>query len=112
MTDPDGAPRSDVVDAARAVAGTVAAGRGWAEEHARLAPAVVEALGEAGMFRLVAPREVDGWEAPLTDQLVVHEALGAADPSAAWCVTNAAVAGRAAAYLDDDARPITRLENA
>ena len=38
------------------------------------------------------------------DQLVVHEALGAADPSAAWCVTNAAVAGRAAAYLDDDAR--------
>ena len=60
--------------------------------------------GRGGDFRLVAPREVGGWEAPLPDQLLVHEALGAADPSAAWCVTNAAVAGRAAAYLDDDAR--------
>lgn len=100
---PDVAP-SDVVRAARAVVPIVAEGRAWAEVHARLAPAVVEALGGAGMFRLTAPREAGGWEAPLPDQLVVHEALGAADPSAAWCVTNAAVAGRAAAYLDDDAR--------
>lgn len=98
---PDGA---DALAMARQVAPVVAAGRGWADEHARLAPAVVAVLGEAGMFRLVAPLEVGGWEAPLPMQLAVHEELGAADPSAAWCVTNAAVAGRAAAYLDEPSR--------
>jgi alkylation response protein AidB-like acyl-CoA dehydrogenase len=105
-----GAAQSDAVAAARAVAPVVAAGRGWAEAHARLAPDVVRALGEAGLFRLVAPLEVGGWEASLPDQLVVHETLGAADPSAAWCVTNAAVAGRAAAYLDDRSRALLFAE--
>lgn len=65
---------------------------------------------QRGLFRLVAPREVGGWEAPLPVQLAVHEELGAADPSAAWCVTNAAVAGRAAAYLGDEARALVFAE--
>jgi alkylation response protein AidB-like acyl-CoA dehydrogenase len=66
----------------------------------------VASLGGAGLFRLVAPIEVGGWEASLPQQLAVHEELGAADPSAAWCVTNAAVAGRVAAYLGEEARAL------
>ena len=56
--------------------------------------------GRAGLFRLVAPREVGGWEAALPVSSPSTRSSAAADPSAAWCVTNAAVAGRAAAYLD------------
>lgn len=97
---------ADAIGAARSIAAVVAAGRPWGEQHARLAPEVVAALGEAGMFRLVAPREVGGWEASPPTQLAVYEELGAADPSAAWCVSNAGVAGRVAAYLDDDARAV------
>ncbi|MPY93122.1 MAG: hypothetical protein GEV08_08660 [Acidimicrobiia bacterium] len=94
----------DPIAAARALAPAVAGGRAWADDHARLAPATVAALASAGLFRLVAPVEVGGWEASLPVQLAVYEELGAADPSAAWCVTNAAVAGRVAAYLSEDAR--------
>jgi alkylation response protein AidB-like acyl-CoA dehydrogenase len=97
---------TDPVAAARAVRGVVAGRRAWAEAHCRLAPVTVSALAAAGLFRLVAPREVGGWEASLVDQLAVCEELGAADPSAAWCVTNAAVAGRAAAHLSDEARAL------
>ena len=102
----DAVDAADAIGAARSIAAVVAAGRPWGEQHARLAPEVVAALGEVGMFRLVAPREVGGWEASPPTQLAVYEELGAADPSAAWCVSNAGVAGRVAAYLDDDARAV------
>jgi len=86
------------------VAATVAAGRVWGDEHARLAPEVVDALAGEALFKLVAPREVGGWEASLPEQLETFEQLGASDPNAAWCVSNAGVAGRAAASLDDATR--------
>jgi len=95
---------SGPLEAARAVAPVVAAGRARADRDAQLAPDVVAALGRAGLFRLVAPREVGGWEASLPEQLDVFEELGAADPSAAWCVSNAGVAARAGAWLGDEAR--------
>src|SRR5215210_7616054 len=81
MAPPDLPPTAGPLGAARAVAPVVAAGRAWAEEHARLAPGTVDALAMAGLFRLVAPREVGGWEAALPDQLAVYEELAAADPS-------------------------------
>ncbi|MDH4144474.1 MAG: acyl-CoA dehydrogenase family protein [Acidimicrobiia bacterium] len=100
---PAGAERTPALDATRSVLDVVAAHRSWAEDHARMAAPVVEAAGAAGLFRMGAPAEYGGLEAPLPDQLAAHELLGRADPTLAWCVTNSGVAARIAAYLEPGA---------
>ncbi|MFE0630878.1 acyl-CoA dehydrogenase family protein [Streptomyces sp. NPDC058864] len=47
-------------------------------------PAVVEALDEAGVFRLLTPKRYGGHETDLRTLIEVSEALGQADGSAAW----------------------------
>ncbi|MEU1542021.1 acyl-CoA dehydrogenase family protein [Actinacidiphila glaucinigra] len=47
-------------------------------------PAVVEALGEAGVFRSLTPKRYGGHETDLRTLIEVSEALGQADGSAAW----------------------------
>ena len=52
------------------------------EERARLMPGVVKAAGEAGLFRLYAPREVGGLEV-LPSVLLAAEEVEESD-SALW----------------------------
>ncbi|MEU6603037.1 acyl-CoA dehydrogenase family protein [Streptomyces flaveolus] len=47
-------------------------------------PAVIEALDEAGVFRLLTPKRYGGHETDLRTLIEVSEALGQADGSAAW----------------------------
>ena len=57
-----------------------------AEQNRRLSEPVVDALAEAGFFRLYTPRTLGGLEVdPLTFTRVV-EALACIDGSTAWCV--------------------------
>jgi alkylation response protein AidB-like acyl-CoA dehydrogenase len=65
-----------------------------------LAPEVVTACREAGLFALAAPGEVGGLEATLVDIFEVMEMLAAADPSTAWYVLNSAPCARAGAWID------------
>jgi indole-3-acetate monooxygenase len=58
------------------------------ENLRRMPKKLVEALREAGMFRLYTPREYGGFEVSLTDGLRVFEALGRIDGSVAWTVWN------------------------
>lgn len=51
------------------------AGRGIADTTSRIAPAVLAAARDAGMFRLVAPCEVDGWELSLPELFAVMSEL-------------------------------------
>ncbi|MCC6434856.1 MAG: hypothetical protein IT196_07500 [Acidimicrobiales bacterium] len=88
-----------VVEAVRSIAPILVAGRSWADAHAQMAPAVVEAAGDAGAFVMVAPREVGGWEATLPEILRCSEDLGAADPTVAWHSGNSHALGGVAAYL-------------
>ncbi|GAA4604377.1 acyl-CoA dehydrogenase [Actinoallomurus liliacearum] len=46
-------------------------------------------LRDAGAFRLFTPRELGGFEAPLTTALEVYERFGRIDASVAWIVWNA-----------------------
>ena len=84
------ANRTELVAAARDLRGTIEADRAWADEHARMAPEVVRALRDAGLFTMIAPREVGGAEVAFPEGIAVFEELGYSDPSAAWHVANAA----------------------
>ena len=98
------ANRTELVAAARDLRGTIEASRAWADEHCRMAPEVVQALRGAGLFTMIAPREVGGAEVAFPEGIAVFEELGYSDPSAAWHVANSAALCSAAADLEADAR--------
>lgn len=52
----------------------------------RLPDEVIARLTEAGLFRLLTPRRLGGYETQLRTVVAVTEALGEADGSAAWLV--------------------------
>jgi len=58
------------------------------EHRARLTPAVVTAVGQAGLFRAYAPREVGGLEVSPSVLLAVIEAVSVADPAVGWYIAN------------------------
>lgn len=63
-----------------------------AEAARRLPDAVVAALVEAGLFRMLVPRRLGGHETGVRTVLAVTETLGVADGSASWLVAVGAVA--------------------
>lgn len=56
----------------------------WAEENRRLHEETIEALAEAGVFRLRSPRRYGGHEADTRTLVDVATELGRADGAAAW----------------------------
>jgi len=104
--------RTEMVAAARDLRGTIDACRAWADEQSRMAPEVVQALREAGLFTMTAPREVGGAEVSFPEAIAVFEELGYSDPSSGWHVANSAALCTAAAGLEADARdPIFAAES-
>lgn len=79
----------------------VAEHREVAEDTARLAPAVVGAAGDQGLWVATAPREVGGLELPLTEFMSLVEAVSVADPTVAWHIVNSAGVGHAAAFVPE-----------
>lgn len=59
------------------------------EREQRVPAHLVEALCDAGMFKLLAPRSVGGAEADLLTFAQTVEAIAMADASVAWCVAQA-----------------------
>ena len=55
-----------------------------AEADRRLTDEAWEALGDAGLFTLVAPQVYGGLELPMTDAMTVWEAVARIDSAAAW----------------------------
>lgn len=75
-----------LVARARALAPIIREHAGTAERERRLAAPVVEAMREAGLFRLFTPRSLGGRETdPVTFARVVEE-LALADPAAGWAM--------------------------
>ena len=73
------------------------------EHERRLPDEAVQALDDAGMFRLSVPRQLDGHELPLSLQLRIIEELARGDAAAAWCVMIASTTGLLAGYMPDGA---------
>jgi alkylation response protein AidB-like acyl-CoA dehydrogenase len=82
------------------------------EQGRRLAPPAVEALREAGAFRLSMPAAWGGPELGLLDQIEIVEAASRAYGSAGWCVMIGSDSGFYSAMLDEDvARDIWPLDS-
>lgn len=56
----------------------------WAEQNRRVHPDVIEALADAGVFRLRTPKRYGGYEADTATLVDVAAELGRGDGSAAW----------------------------
>jgi len=74
------------------------------EQRARLTKEVVTAVGQAGLFRLFAPREVGGLEVPPPVAFAIIETVSAADPAVSWYMGNSMPACLAAAFLGERER--------
>lgn len=72
------------------------------ERHRQIAPVVVEALGRAGLFSMLVPRELGGAQASVETMVRTIEAVSRGDGAAGWCVMIAATTGVTAAQLPAD----------
>ena len=73
-------------------------------EHGRELPeAVVDALVERGLFRLLLPRSLGGAELLPADFVPIIEEIAKADASTAWCLNQASGCSMTAAYLEPEA---------
>ena len=93
----------DVVAAARALGPTVRAARETIERDRRLPTAIVNALVEAGVFRLCIPTALGGLGADAATLVATIEAVAMADGAAGWCTMIGATTGVVSAYLPPDA---------
>lgn len=64
---------------------TLEAGADEGDRNGTLAPSVVDALYDAGLFAIKLPQELGGAEADLVTQFEVIEAVSRIEPSAGWC---------------------------
>jgi len=69
------------------------------ERERRLAAPVVEALAQAGVFRMLVPRSLGGEEAAPAEMIEAVAGLARGDGAAGWCAAIAATSGALGAYL-------------
>ncbi len=82
----------------------VAASIDESEKKTTLAMSAVEAMHNAGLFRLKMPAELGGADADPVTQMAVIEAMTRVYPSAGWVLmTNSTAIGNAGAFLTDEA---------
>lgn len=94
--------KQQVLARARSVMPILREARHRIEEHRELPDDVVDALGEAGMFRLLLPRSAGGDELDLRTHAEVMELIASADASVAWCLSQGAGCAMGAAFLAPD----------
>jgi alkylation response protein AidB-like acyl-CoA dehydrogenase len=103
MSAVDDDARTSLLTAARALVPRIQACADQIEHDRQLPAPLVEALAEAGLFRMLLPRALDGYEVdPATFACVVEEIAGA-DASTAWCLSQGSGCSMVAAYLE---RPV------
>ncbi len=97
------AAATSLIDAAKALAPQIATAADEIERSRRLPNALVEALAQAGFFRLWIPCTLGGEEAdPMTLVRVVEE-IARADGAAGWCVGIGGEYGAFGGYLPAEA---------
>jgi alkylation response protein AidB-like acyl-CoA dehydrogenase len=84
-----------------ALAPLVADQREAMERERRLTRPVFQAIAEAGLLRLWAPRALGGWELSPPEFMAVVEVAAALDGSIGWVVGNGGGMSRAAGYLPE-----------
>ena len=90
----------DWVARARALAPTIEAAGDRIEQERRIAPEVLAALHDAGLFRMLLPVSLGGGAADIVTFNQVIESIAAADASTGWCLAQAVASSHAAGFLD------------
>jgi alkylation response protein AidB-like acyl-CoA dehydrogenase len=85
--------------------------RDQAEADRRLPAAIIEAMQDAGLFKLWVAKEYGGDEVDLPQFMDVVEALACADPASAWVFTNTAASGTLVASLPPESARQIYAEN-
>jgi alkylation response protein AidB-like acyl-CoA dehydrogenase len=99
--------------AARKLRALIESEAGEVEATSTMTPAVVDALVESGLFRLLVPREFDGLEAGPSTIIDVCEELSFADGSVGWPFAQNTTVLAYAAYLEPEhAVPLARARAA
>jgi indole-3-acetate monooxygenase len=93
------APSETLLDATRALAPAIRAAAADIERDRQLPAPLLDALHEAGLFRMTLPRDLGGLEVDALTVTRVLEELGAADGSVAWCVLIAAASSAVLGWL-------------
>ena len=84
---------------ARALIPLLAAAAPRIEAASALPSDVLDAMHDAGMFRLLLPRSAGGYELTPSDYVQCIEAIAMGDASAAWCMNQGSGCSMAAAYV-------------
>jgi len=102
--DPQGAeaPDVDYLERARRLGPELEAAADEIERRRDLPGAIVEALIERGLFRLLLPRALGGAELRPAAYVAVIEEVAKHDASVAWCLGQACGCTMTSAYLDPD----------
>jgi alkylation response protein AidB-like acyl-CoA dehydrogenase len=94
---------SQPIETARTIAALARERAAEGERDRRLSTDLVEAMIDAGFFRLCVPASVGGGEADAATLVAVCEELARGDSAAGWCIAVMATAGMPAAYIPEDA---------
>lgn len=86
-----GDPTSPLIERVRALAPLVEGDAEAAERNGALSGSVVDALAEAGVFRMLLPRAAGGEGASTTEAIAVIEELARQDASVGWCSGTASI---------------------
>lgn len=89
----------DYLERARALAPRIGEAAPRVELARQLDGKIVEALHEAGLFRLLMPGWLDGGEAAPSTFIEVIETIARADASTAWCLCQMNVCSISSVYL-------------
>ena len=97
------AASSSFVEAAKALAPQIQASADEIERSRRLPLPLVDAMAQAGLFRLWIPRSLGGEETDPTTLVRVVEEVSRADGAAGWCLGIGGTYGAFGGYLSADA---------
>src|SRR5438132_9037805 len=95
-------PSPQPVEDARTIARLARERAAEGERERKLSRDLVEAMIDAGFFRLCVPASVGGGEAPAATLVEVCEELARGDAAAGWCIAVMATAGMPGAYIPED----------
>ena len=93
-------PNTDFLERVHALAPTILGAADQAERDRELPPELVDALHEAGMFRLLLPIPFGGAEVDVPTFFRIMESVAKHDASTAWCLCQSNGCAMAAAYMD------------
>src|SRR5580704_11395012 len=94
-----GRSTGDYLARVRDIAPALAAAGPEIDRDRELPPAIVDAFVDAGLFRLLLPRSLEGAELLPAEYEPIIEEIAKTDASAAWCINQNSGCSMTAAYL-------------